>query len=116
MGRRRVRWLRVGADQYVWSVRHAHDDGVCREFVRLTRDGAPGQLVLVFRSGDGVYAHAGAVQHPDGRVLNFNLPRVIRAVLDEAIDRGWQPDAHWELDGWPWFDALSRRSDPAESR
>lgn len=71
---------------------------------------------MVFQTGEGVYAHAGAVQHPDGRMLNFNLPGVIRAVLDEAIARGWPTEAHWELDGWLWFDELSRRSDPAESR
>ncbi|WP_146772008.1 hypothetical protein [Lentzea atacamensis] len=84
--------------------------------MRLSCDGAPGEFVVVFQSGDGVYAHAGAVRHPDGRILNLNLPRVIRAMLDEAAARGWQPAARTKFDGWQLFDAVHRRSDPAECR
>ncbi|WP_434451655.1 hypothetical protein [Lentzea sp. E54] len=104
MSRRAVRSLLVGPDRFIWSVRHSHESG-CREVVRLRREGAPGQLVVVFQAGDGHlvadgFLHAGEVQHADGRSLNLNRPGVVRALLDEASARGWHAGARLELDGW----------------
>ncbi|MFD4644136.1 hypothetical protein ACFWN2_42980 [Lentzea sp. NPDC058436] len=109
MARRAARSLLIGADRFVWSVRHSCEDG-CREVVRLRRDGAPGQLVVVFQAGGGHlvadgFMHAGQVRHSDGRSLNLNRPGVIRALLDEASARGWQAEAR-QLDGWELFDAV----------
>ncbi|WP_330271493.1 hypothetical protein OG205_30930 [Lentzea sp. NBC_00516] len=117
MGRRGARSLLIGTDRFIWSVRHSHENG-WREVVRLRREGAPGQLVVVFRAGDGHlvadgFMHAGQVRHADGRSLNLNRPGVIRALLDEASARGWQAEAS-ELDGWELFDAVARRSEPPQ--
>ncbi|MEV6714915.1 hypothetical protein AB0M48_23105 [Lentzea sp. NPDC051208] len=38
MARRSARSLLIGADRFVWSVRHSHENG-CREVVRLRREG-----------------------------------------------------------------------------
>ncbi|GIE04232.1 hypothetical protein Adu01nite_55820 [Paractinoplanes durhamensis] len=109
----------VGPDRFAWSVGHAHGAGDgkrwvdCREIVRVRREGAKGQLLLIFRSRDGHLAadgflmHGGLVMHADGRTLNLNEPGVVRALLDAAIAGGWQADApgQSEVDGWPLFDA-----------
>jgi hypothetical protein len=116
----------VESDRFAWSVGHAHEIGDgerterwvgCREVVWLRRDGAPGQLLVIFRSGDGHLAadgflmHSGLVKHADGRSLNLNEPGVVRALLDEAVAGGWQADApvRTEIDGWVLFDAVAAR-------
>jgi len=128
VARHGFRWLVAGAERFAWSVGHAHEVAAdadapggrrltgCRELVRLRREGARGQLVVVFRDGDGNVAsggmlHAGAVMHADGRSLNLNEPGVVRALLDEALARGWQPalPSRSELDGWTLFDAVAAR-------
>ncbi|MGW6449014.1 hypothetical protein [Lentzea sp. NPDC055074] len=111
MARRGARSLVIGADRFVWTVRHSCDDG-CREVVRVRREGGPGHLVIVFRAGDGRlvadgFMHAGEVRR-GGRSLNLNRPGVIRALLDEA---GWRVA---DLDGWDLFDAVAARSGPPE--
>lgn len=67
--------------------------------------------MVVFQAGNGHlvadgFLHAGGVLHADGRGLNLNQPGVVRALLDEAIARGWQPDVRSETDGWELFDAV----------
>jgi hypothetical protein len=126
VARRGTRWLKVGADRFAWSVGHAHErkDGTtgepswvgCREVVRVRRDGAPGQLLVVFRAGDGRIVrdglmHSGAVQSADGQAMNLNEPGAIRALLDEAIARGWEASApgRSEIDGWLLLDAVAAR-------
>ena len=49
--------------------------------------------------------------HADGRYLNLNEPGVIRALLDEALARGWQTgtSARAEMEGWDLFDAVFAR-------
>jgi hypothetical protein len=121
------RRLAVGEDTYLWSRAHAHergDDGravpvylLCREVVTIRRDGAPGRMDVVFRAdADGVVPdgllYAGAVGRKDGPMLNLNEPGVVRALLDEALARGWQPNVpgQSQIDGWTLFDtALARR-------
>ncbi|GAA1624201.1 hypothetical protein GCM10009679_31520 [Saccharothrix algeriensis] len=118
----------MGQVTYRWTVSHTHRvevvDGVrrlhdCSDHVRLGRDGAPGRLNVVFAEGPGRvvsgggYTHAGAVSR-DGDYLNLNRPGVVRAVLDEALHRGWQPEQHAELDGWAMYDGVLTRLRAAE--
>lgn len=65
---------------------------------------------MAFKAGDGRHVadgflHAGAVRFADGRVVNLNEPGVVRALLDVALARGWQPDAptRSDVDGWELF-------------
>ena len=45
-----------------------------------------------------------------GKILNFNEPGAVRALLDEALAHGWNADAEeMELDGWGVFDAVLAR-------
>lgn len=114
---------------YRWAVSHTHRVEVvggvrrlhgCREHVRVGRDGASGRLNVVFAEGPGRvvsgggYTHAGAVSR-DGDYLNLNRPGVVRAVVDEALHRGWQPERHAELDGWAMFEGVLARLRAAES-
>jgi hypothetical protein len=110
------RLLIVGDERYRWSLRHRHEqrahDAVpgfadCREVVGIWREGLPGRLEVVFRAGTGRAVpdgrlHAGAVIAADGVVRNLNEPGVVRALLDEALARGWHPThrTHLHLDGW----------------
>lgn len=43
-----------------------------------------------------------------GETVNLHRPGVVRALLDEAIARGWQPGAagRSEIDGWTLFEAV----------
>jgi hypothetical protein len=126
MVRRGPRWLVVGSERFAWSIGHAHESGDehlalrrwigCRDLVRLRREGARGRLVVVFREGNGHLVadplmHGGEVRHADGRGLNLNQPGVVRALLDEALSRGWQADVpgRSEIDGWLLFDAVVAR-------
>lgn len=122
MGRsaKKARRLAVGEETYLWTVGHAHtvvDDRVryrdCREILTLRRYRAPGRLVLVFRGGDGRvvpggYGESGVVGTADGRRLNLNTPGTARALLDEAVGRGWDAasPAVVEVDGWEYADAV----------
>lgn len=122
MARRRVRRLTVGQEIYHWSTGHRHRclaDGTgctdCREVVAVRRAGASGGLQIVFHSRpDGLVGdyllHLGGVWRPsDDAYLNLNRPGVIRALLDEALARGWKPATRVRLDGWSLFDAVLAR-------
>jgi hypothetical protein len=128
MARRRPRQLIVDQDRYLWSLAHTHEreqdeHGTpryehCREVVVIRRDGSRTQLDIVFQAGtdhfvrDGLL-HSGAVLRADGSMLNLNEPGVVRALLDEALARGWQPTtttpSRLEIDGWALFDAVLAR-------
>jgi hypothetical protein len=107
-------------------VRHRHradESGaaVCRELVALRRDGSRGRLLIVFEQGPGRlvpdgYLPSGAVTRAEGPGLNLYEPGAARALLDEALARGWQPDdpAPARLDGWDLFDAVSARRPQAQ--
>lgn len=114
MAQRRFRWLVAGEHRYLWTVGHSHTDQTdCAELVRFRREGSNGDLLVVFQARDGhtvadYLQHQGTARHADRRYLNLNLPSVSRALLDEAIARGWRADsnAHAEMDGWDMFDVV----------
>jgi hypothetical protein len=125
-----ARALVVGQRTYRWTTTHSHradDSGGtpsfhdCTEHVTVRRDGARGRLEFVFAAGpdhlvsDGIL-HAGAVVRGDD-YLNLNQPGVVRALLDEALSRGWRPTAagRTEFDGWDLFDAVLARLPAASS-
>ncbi|WP_211240935.1 hypothetical protein [Hamadaea tsunoensis] len=112
--------LVVDQATYRWTNSHSHHaelaaDGTplyhdCTEHVTIRRDGTPGRLDVVFASGPGRLVsngilHTGAAVRGDD-YLNLNRPGVVRALLDEALGRGWQPSApgRAELDGWTLID------------
>jgi len=73
---------------------------------------------VVFSSGFGDDCYASNVTGMSGTVglrggpwLNLQEPGVSRALLDEVIARGWQPDANGraQLNGWELFDAVVAR-------
>ncbi|RFU40772.1 hypothetical protein DZF91_15470 [Actinomadura logoneensis] len=119
MGRLRIRSLKVGEDAYRWSAGHVHgpDGADCREVVRIARTGHRGRgLQVTFRPGRGLLVNDGYPMH-DGLVwraaddapLNLHLPSVVRAVLDAAVERGWDTRSDLDLDGWELLDAVVAR-------
>lgn len=60
--------------------------------------------------------HTGAVMRGDD-YLNLNRPGVVRALLDEALSRGWRASApgRGEFDGWVMIDAVLNRLRTTES-
>jgi hypothetical protein len=117
---RHSRRLQVGEDTYLWSLGHTHhalgngryED--CCETLTLRRFRARGRLRIPFPAGedrlvpDGFLMHSGAVGTDLGRTLNLHEPGTVRALLDAALTRGWQPDdpAAAEIDGWSLFDEV----------
>ena len=122
-GKNKGRRLVVGGHVFLWKVRHSHRprrDGQgegCAEVLLVRREGARGQLRVVFREGPGGLAPAGypefsgGVTTRDGPLLNLHEPGTARAVIDEATERGWDPDDPpvREVDGWTLFDAVAAR-------
>ncbi|MGW6060939.1 hypothetical protein [Streptomyces sp. NPDC055189] len=70
--------------------------------------GTGGQLRIVFAEGPGRYVPGGApfgsgdVGFIRGADLNLHEPGAVRALLDVALARGWQPGERKtvEADGW----------------
>lgn len=118
--RRHSRRLLVGDECYRWSVRHVHHlrDGRysgCREVLVIRRDGAHGCLRIEFPDGSdgtasGGYLHAGGLVTAAGRYLNLHHPGTVRALLDQALAAGWDPDASapWTENGWRMLDTTHR--------
>jgi hypothetical protein len=122
---RQARPLHVADTTYLWRVGHDHryvEDVAtgrhrfldCREILTLRRLGSAARLSVVFREGPGRlvpdgYLHSGAVGTANGSWLNLHEPGAARALLDEALARGWAPEAPAEFDGWPLFDAVVAR-------
>ncbi|MBE1462610.1 hypothetical protein [Kibdelosporangium phytohabitans] len=118
----RARVLLVDQATYRWTLSHSHradnaDGGTpryhdCAERLVIRRDNEPGRLEIVFASGEGTAGatHVGEVKRGDD-YLNLNRPGVVRAVLGEAIDRGWLPaePGRCELDGWALVDSVLTR-------
>ncbi|WP_433379753.1 hypothetical protein [Dactylosporangium sp. CA-152071] len=109
---------------YGWSLAHHHRvESVgggslyrdCTERLAVWQDGARGRLEVVFKTGtgrlvpDGVLHSGGVVRGED--YLNLHRPGVVRALLDEALDRGWRPaDAtHVRYDGWGMVSAVAAK-------
>ncbi|WP_438289750.1 hypothetical protein [Streptomyces sp. HUAS TT7] len=108
---------------YVWTLRHRHtvlDSGRsadCRQTLTLSPQpsGTGGSLRIVFASGPDRYVPGGAplgsgdVGFIRGGSLNLHEPGAVRALLDAALARGWQPEERRavELDGWPLLQAVA---------
>ncbi|MFG3258861.1 hypothetical protein [Streptomyces sp. NPDC048172] len=120
---KRIRRLVVGDETFLWSVRHSHrpdEQGRntdCRETLALGLEGSRGRLRIVFREGPGRLVPAGypelsgSVGTMAGPSLNLHEPGTVRAVLDEARARGWDPggSSRLEIDGWDLHDAVAAR-------
>ncbi|WP_242903063.1 hypothetical protein [Actinomadura terrae] len=127
---RPTRRLVVGPFTYHWKSGHQHEryqdkdgrprcDG-CREVLSLRRAGAPGRLVIVFREGpgrlvnDGMFHDGGVLRTSDRAYLNLHRPGVVRALLDQAQDRGhdFATAGTVEINGWDLLDAAVDRLQP----
>ncbi|MEU1982605.1 hypothetical protein [Nocardia sp. NPDC019395] len=112
--RRRV--LAVGEQQYLWKTYHQHIDG-CEEVLRLRQIGSVAGLTLVFRPDgerhipDSGFSAAGGIGIGDC-VLNLNMPGVVRAFVDAAVEAGWMAEARTagRRSGWDLFDAAYARN------
>ncbi|MET9886119.1 hypothetical protein ABZZ20_23885 [Streptomyces sp. NPDC006430] len=108
---------------YLWTLRHSHhvlDSGRsadCRETLTLYPQppGTGGPLRIVFAEGPGRYVPGGApfgsgdVGFTRGADLNLHEPGAVRALLDVALARGWQPGERRavEVDGWLLLEAAA---------
>ncbi|MEU8696512.1 hypothetical protein AB0C61_02315 [Streptomyces sp. NPDC048680] len=108
---------------YLWSMRHVHrrdDDGRavdCRQVLTLFPQpvGTGGPLRINFANGPdryvpgGAYTGSGDVGFTRGADLNLHEPGAVRALLDVALARGWQPGGRrmTELDGWTLLEAAA---------
>ncbi|MGY5129853.1 hypothetical protein [Streptomyces nigrescens] len=118
-----ARRLVVDGEIFLWSLRHHHHalvngryEGCCETLVirlfksrgclRIAFEESPGRLVP-----GGYLMHSGAVGTAGGGVLNLHEPGTARALLDEALAKGWCPDdpVTAEMDGWALFDAVATR-------
>ncbi|MGW9498214.1 hypothetical protein ACWG5P_28260 [Streptomyces prasinus] len=106
---------------YLWTLRHSHSvaDGgrSCCETLTLYPQpaGTGGPLRIVFTEGPGRYVPGGAplgsgdVGYIRGASLNLHEPGAVRALLDAASTRGWQPEERRvvEIDGWSLLEAAA---------
>ncbi|MEV6680064.1 hypothetical protein AB0N09_24835 [Streptomyces erythrochromogenes] len=123
----RARRLVVDGHTYTQSVRHSHSrpggpDRDCCESLTVHLTGARGALRIVFREGPGRLVPngwpmvSGEVSLTTTESLYLHEPGTVRALMEEARDRGWRPDgpSGMEIDGWTLFEAaLRRRKDSA---
>ncbi|MEU4345009.1 hypothetical protein AB0H00_27760 [Nocardia sp. NPDC023852] len=113
---RRRRVLTVGELQYLWKTYHQHVDG-CEEVLRLRQIGSVAGLTLVFRPDgerhvpDGGFSAAGDIWIGD-RSLNLNMPGVVRAFVDAAVEAGWMAQTRTvgRRNGWDLFDDAYARN------
>ncbi|MEU2623377.1 hypothetical protein ABZ642_35640 [Streptomyces sp. NPDC007157] len=108
---------------YLWTLRHSHSHSVvdnsrtCCETLTLYPQpaGAGGPLRIVFAGGSDRYVPGGAplgsgdVGYIRGASLNLHEPGAVRALLDVALARGWQPEVRQavEIDGWSLLEAAA---------
>ncbi|WP_344321181.1 hypothetical protein [Streptomyces macrosporus] len=120
---RKPRWLVADGRAYLWTLRHSHcvpTDGRsadCRETLTLYPQpaGTGGPLRMVFAEGPGRYVPggfpmgSGDVGYVRGGSLNLHEPGAVRALLDAASARGWQPGERRavEVDGWSLLEAAA---------
>jgi len=121
-GGKKARRLVVDGATFMWSLGHSHralgqgryED--CCEALDIRLFKARGRLRIVFRAGperfvaDGYLTPSGVVGTEERR-LNLHEPGTARALLDEALARGWQPDnpEAQEIDGWTLYGAAATR-------
>ncbi|MFD7874733.1 hypothetical protein ACFV5G_11600 [Streptomyces sp. NPDC059766] len=118
---RMPRRLVVDAQTYLWTLRHSHSmvDGsrsCCQTLTLYPQPaGAGGPLRIVFAAGPdryvpgGAYVGSGDVGYIRGADLNLHEPGAVRALLDVASARGWQPQERQavEIDGWSLLEAAA---------
>ncbi|MFG2287699.1 hypothetical protein ACGFOU_16770 [Streptomyces sp. NPDC048595] len=119
---KKARRLVVDGRTFLWSLGHSHrvpgngryED--CCEILVIRLFKARGRLHVLFREGPGKLVPdgllpSGAVGTAGGGFLNLHEPGTVRALLDEALAKGWRPDdpPTEELDGWALFDAVAAR-------
>ncbi|MFD3539362.1 hypothetical protein ACFWUQ_07660 [Streptomyces sp. NPDC058662] len=120
---KKPRRLVAGGRVYMWTMRHSHTRGPdgravdCRHILTLSPQpsGSGGPLRVVFADGPGRYVPGGApfgsgdVGFTRGANLNLHEPGAVRALLDAALSRGWQPGERRpsEVDGWPLLEAVA---------
>ncbi|MEU3990061.1 hypothetical protein OG229_02130 [Streptomyces platensis] len=120
---KKPRRLVVDGCVYLWTLRHSHrvlDSGRsadCRETLTLYPQpaGTGGPLRIVFAESPGRYVPGGLplgsgdVGYARGDSLNLHEPGAIRALLDAALARGYQPGEPRavEADGWPLLEATA---------
>ncbi len=108
---------------YMWTMRHSHrrdDDGRPVDLPPHPHPvpqpaGSGGPLRVVFADGPGRYLPGGApfgsgdVGFTRGADLNLHEPGAVRALLDVALARGWQPGERRvvEVDGWTLLEAAA---------
>ncbi|MGW1890633.1 hypothetical protein ACWCP6_10310 [Streptomyces sp. NPDC002004] len=121
--RKKPRLLVADGHVYLWTLRHSHDvvDGGrpvdCRQTLTLYPQpaGTGGPLRIVFTAGPGRYlpggfaTGSGDVGYVRGGSLNLHEPGAVRALLDVALARGWQPGERRarEVDGWSLLEAAA---------
>ncbi len=106
----------MGELQYLWKTYHQHVDG-CEEVLRLRQIGSVAGLTLVFRPDDerhvpdGGFSAAGDIWIGD-RLLNLNMPSVVRAFVDAAVEAGWMAETRTvgRRNGWDLFDDAYARN------
>ncbi|MFE6887926.1 hypothetical protein [Streptomyces sp. NPDC057694] len=108
---------------YMWTLRHSHRKDArgrsvdCRQTLTLSPQpaGSGGPLRIVFTEGPARYVPGGApfgsgdVGAVGGADLNLHEPGAVRALLDVALARGWQPEQRGpvELNGWDLLEAAA---------
>ncbi|MEU9234041.1 hypothetical protein [Streptomyces subrutilus] len=120
---KKARRLVADGRVYMWSMRHSHRSDPngrpvdCRHTLTLSPQpaGTGGPLRIVFAEGPGRYVPGGAplgsgtVGFTHGTHLNLHEPGAVRALLDGALARGWQPGERraLEVDGWQLLEAAA---------
>ncbi|MEU6265855.1 hypothetical protein [Saccharopolyspora shandongensis] len=123
---KKARRLVIDDATFLWSVRHQHhveqdQRQFCREVLGIGRLGSVGRVRIAFEGGAGRLVpdgllHSGGVG-TGGSWLNLHEPGTVRALLDEALANGWDPDdpSIKQIDGWLLFDAVSARRNAPQS-
>ncbi|MFD8725711.1 hypothetical protein ACFV2H_49190 [Streptomyces sp. NPDC059629] len=119
---KKPRRLIADGHAYLWTLGHSHrvlDSGRsadCCEILTLYPQpaGTGSVLRIVFAEGPGRYVGgfpmgSGDVGYVRGGSLNLHEPGAVRALLDAASARGWQPGERRavEVDGWPLLEAAA---------
>ncbi|MFJ9547223.1 hypothetical protein [Streptomyces erythrochromogenes] len=124
----KARRMVVDGHTYTRSVRHSHSrpggpDRDCCEALTVHLTGARGALRIVFREGPGRLVPggwamvSGEVSLATTESLYLHEPGAVRALMEEARERGWRPDgpSGMEIDGWTLFEAALRRRQEASA-